>query len=234
MHLLGRFRLALTTAVSVNDANKIIPANIATILETPQEKRTDSHRAEVAQWLWENRIGKELVMLPPQSMVYCGTNQYTPEGSFRPAITPRPINILARGEISKPGALVAPGAVMAIPGLKADFQIRDLNDEGQRRVALADWLANPANMLTWRVIVNRIWHYHFGKGIVDTPNDFGKMGAFLPIRNFSIGWLQTLSILADLLKTFIGSLLPVVLSGRPFSTTQLHLPRMQITDYCGA
>ena len=195
MHLIGRFRLALTTAVSVNDANKIIPANISTILETPQEKRTDPQRAEVAQWLWENRIGKELVMLPPQSMVYCGTNQYTPEGSFRPALTPRPINILARGEISKPGALVAPGAVMAVPGLKADFQIRDLNDEGQRRVALADWLANPANMLTWRVIVNRIWHYHFGKGIVDTPNDFGKMGG-IPSHPELLDWLA-----ADFINT---------------------------------
>lgn len=188
MHLIGRFRLALTTAVSVNDANKIIASNISTILETPQEKRTDSQRAEVAQWLWENRIGKELAMLPAQSMVYCGTNQYTPEGSFRPAPNPRPIHILARGEISKPGALVAPGAVMAIPGLKADFQIRDLNDEGQRRIALADWLANPANMLTWRVIVNRIWHYHFGKGIVDTPNDFGKMGG-TPSHPELLDWL---------------------------------------------
>ena len=44
-----------------------------------------------------------------------------------------------------------------------------------RRTALANWLADPANPLTARVMVNRIWHYHFGRGIVGTPSDFGEM-----------------------------------------------------------
>lgn len=190
MHLIGRFRLSMTTALSLNDAGKVIPPNISLIMETPLARQTDVQRAEISQWLWENRILKELATMPPQSMVYCGTNQYAADGSFRPALTPRPINILARGEISKPGALAAPGAVLAVPGLKADFQIKDPNDEGQRRVALADWLSNPANMLTWRVIVNRIWHYHFGKGIVDTPNDFGKMGG-IPSHPELLDWLAS-------------------------------------------
>jgi len=46
-----------------------------------------------------------------------------------------------------------------------------------RRTALAKWLTNPENPLTARVIVNRVWHYHFGKGLVATPSDFGLMGA---------------------------------------------------------
>ena len=49
--------------------------------------------------------------------------------------------------------------------------------ESDRRVALANWLTDPENPLVWRSIVNRIWHYHFGRGIVGTPNDFGRMGA---------------------------------------------------------
>jgi hypothetical protein len=44
------------------------------------------------------------------------------------------------------------------------------------RAALAQWVTDPANPLTVRVMVNRIWHYHFGRGIVATPNDFGRMG----------------------------------------------------------
>jgi Protein of unknown function (DUF1553) len=48
--------------------------------------------------------------------------------------------------------------------------------EGQRRAALAHWITNPDNPLTRRVIVNRLWHWHFGKGIVDTPSDFGFGG----------------------------------------------------------
>jgi hypothetical protein len=45
-----------------------------------------------------------------------------------------------------------------------------------RRTALAEWLASPENPLTPRVMVNRIWHYHFGRGIAGTPSDFGAMG----------------------------------------------------------
>ncbi len=46
-------------------------------------------------------------------------------------------------------------------------------------MALAKWLSDPNNVLTWRSIVNRVWHYHFGRGIVATPNDFGRMGGAL-------------------------------------------------------
>ena len=45
-----------------------------------------------------------------------------------------------------------------------------------RRTALANWLADPENPLTTGVIVNRLWHFHFGRGIVATPSDFGMMG----------------------------------------------------------
>src|SRR5579872_2831445 len=51
----------------------------------------------------------------------------------------------------------------------------DVNSSG-RRTALANWLADPANPLSTRVIVNRVWHYHFGQGIAGTPSDFGMMG----------------------------------------------------------
>ena len=72
------------------------------------------------------------------------------------------------------------------------FQHRSLltnpDDEGSRRVALADWLAGPTNVLTWRSIANRLWHYHFGRGIVLTPNDFGRNGA-LPTHPELLDWL---------------------------------------------
>jgi hypothetical protein len=66
--------------------------------------------------------------------------------------------------------------------------LADPENEGSRRAALADWLASPANMLTWRSIANRLWHYHFGRGIVETPNDFGRNGG-LPSHPALLDWL---------------------------------------------
>ena len=76
-----------------------------------------------------------------------------------------------------PGRAVGPGALSAIRGLEGRFGNLPPDEEGARRRALADWIASRANPLTWRSIVNRLWHYHFGRGIVDTPSDFGRMGS---------------------------------------------------------
>jgi hypothetical protein len=64
-----------------------------------------------------------------------------------------------------------------VPGLSSELPIGKDDDESSRRVALAQWLTDDRNVLTWRSIVNRVWQYHFGRGLCDTPNDFGKMGS---------------------------------------------------------
>jgi hypothetical protein len=62
--------------------------------------------------------------------------------------------------------------------------------ERERRVALAKWIASPENPLTARVIVNRLWHYHFGTGIVETPSDFGLNGG-KPSHLELLDWLAS-------------------------------------------
>ena len=57
-----------------------------------------------------------------------------------------------------------------------DFGLAVDAPEVVRRRKLAEWVADPANPLTARVMVNRVWHYHFGTGLVATPNDFGRNG----------------------------------------------------------
>jgi hypothetical protein len=66
--------------------------------------------------------------------------------------------------------------------------MEDANAEGARRAALAHWLTDSNNPLTWRSIVNRTWHHHFGRGLVDTVNDFGQMGA-APSHPELLDWL---------------------------------------------
>lgn len=85
-------------------------------------------------------------------------------------------NVLLRGDPEKLGDQVTPGAVAAVSGVNADFGLPADAPEAERRRQLADWITSRDNPLFARVIVNRVWHYHFGTGIVDTPNDFGFNG----------------------------------------------------------
>lgn len=70
----------------------------------------------------------------------------------------------------------------------APAKVQPLAQSTGRRSALAEWLASPTNPLSNRVFVNRVWHYHFGQGIVATPNDFGVMGA-RPSHRELLDWL---------------------------------------------
>jgi mono/diheme cytochrome c family protein len=129
--------------------------------------------------------------LPPQQVVYAGTVHHGSgafAGTGASGGKPRPIHILPRGDVTKPGKEVGPGALSGVPGLSADFNLPPGHPEGARRAALAKWLTDPRNPLTWRSIVNRVWLYHFGRGLVDTPNDFGKMGQ-LPTHPELLDWL---------------------------------------------
>jgi cytochrome c553 len=154
-----------------------IPADILTIFNIAPEARNDAQKMQLAAFYLERVIDDQLAALPAQQTMYCGTNQFKTVGSFHPAAKPRTVFVLNRGEIDKPGAAVQPGALKCVAALSNKLEIADTENESQRRVALANWLTDPKNVLTWRSIANRIWEYHFGQGIVDTPNDFGHMGA---------------------------------------------------------
>src|SRR5262249_6307331 len=103
---------------------------------------------------------------------------------------PRPVHLLRRGDIHRPADEAAPGALACVASLRSTFEVPDRADEGARRAALARWLSDAGNPLTWRSIVNRVWHLHFGRGLVDTPNDFGKMGG-APSHPELLDWLAT-------------------------------------------
>ena len=84
--------------------------------------------------------------------------------------------VLRRGSWSSPGAKVSPGFLKVL-SRKEDSHWR--GPVGSELAALGDWLTdteNGAGELLARVIVNRLWHHHFGQGLVRTPNDFGNLG----------------------------------------------------------
>ena len=94
------------------------------------------------------------------------------------AVVPQPpqtVRILRRGDPESPDREVGPAAIKCVQTLPASLG-DNKTPEGERRLALAQWIVDPANPLTRRVIVNRLWHYHFGTGIVATPSDFGYAG----------------------------------------------------------
>jgi hypothetical protein len=133
-------------------------------------------------------IDSKLAALPKPQYVYAAADYFEPTGTFRFAIEPRPVSLLQRGDVQHPLALSQPGALSCVPGLNSRFGIPLTAPERSRRAALAHWITSDNNMLTWRSIVNRVWHYHFGAGIVDTPNDFGHMGS-QPTHPALLDWL---------------------------------------------
>jgi mono/diheme cytochrome c family protein len=82
--------------------------------------------------------------------------------------------VLKRGNVRERGEKVEPAALSSLPQLPLPAIENDSGPERRRR--FADWVVDPRNPLTARVLVNRVWHYHFGQGIVNTPSDFGFNG----------------------------------------------------------
>lgn len=99
-----------------------------------------------------------------------------------------PVHLLVRGDAESPeGKPLTPGALTSLTMLNPSLGNTDTS-EGERRAALARWITNPDNPLTQRVIVNRMWHWHFGQGIVNTPSDFG-FGGDRPSHPELLDWL---------------------------------------------
>ncbi|MCC6494505.1 MAG: PSD1 domain-containing protein [Pirellulales bacterium] len=126
------------------------------------------------QWIEVASSANRRPLAPAQPMVYAGNFMQPSEPTHR----------LFRGDPMSPKEIVAPDAltVLGTLDLAADAP------EQQRRVALARWVASSENPLTARVMVNRLWHYHFGTGLVDTPSDFGGNGA-RPSHPELLDWL---------------------------------------------
>jgi len=154
-------------------------------IEAAKKEKAETAAAESELKEIEAALNK----LPNPPLVYAAATQFPSTANFRPTGgVPRTIHLLQRGSEKAPGAEMRPGTVGCVEALPARFSLERPEDEGARRVKLAEWITDHDNPLTWRSIVNRVWHYHFGRGLVDSPNDFGRMGA-QPTHPQLLDWL---------------------------------------------
>jgi hypothetical protein len=119
--------------------------------------------------------GDEVIGCPKCRIVDADARSFLHAGPGRYQVPPS--YFLVRGDPGARGSLMKPGFVTAATygNPPTEMPPADGHTSGRRR-ALAEWLVSPQNPLTARVIVNRIWHHHFGRGIVATLDNFGKMG----------------------------------------------------------
>ncbi|MHC4874917.1 MAG: DUF1553 domain-containing protein [Planctomycetota bacterium] len=148
----------------------------------------------------KNAIADRLLALPErdaQSEQYAGIYErptVTVLAHHRPELAPE-IRLLSRGELTRPKQKMTPGLPEILHSSSAVPAENALDSQPGRpsyvsRKDLALWLTRPDHPLTSRVMVNRIWQWHFGRGIIATPNDFGQMGA-PPTHPELLDWLAT-------------------------------------------
>lgn len=135
----------------------------------------------------QNALQKRIAALPKLPTAFIGKFEQPAE----------PIFLLKRGNVMDRGEEIVPASLTTLSQALPPFTVAADAPEGERRMALARWIADARNPLTPRVMANRLWHYHFGRGIVDTPSDFGFNGGrpthpelldYLAQRLIHYGW----------------------------------------------
>jgi hypothetical protein len=180
----GEYRIETSvdgeTWVTVADSSDRLPVN-----EAHRQKRlfdreaTADDLARLASLAdARNRADASLAAIPPLPDWWVGT--------FRQPESPS--HVFLGGDPQRKGAPVTTSSLSALAGLDSAFSLPADAPEADRRLALARWIVADDNPITPRVLANRLWHHHFGSGIVDTPSDFGAMGGE-PTHPDLLDWL---------------------------------------------
>ncbi len=132
---------------------------------------------------------QQLAVLPQGRMVLAAATDFEPSGGFQPTKgKPRDVQVLHRGNVLQPRGAAKPGVLPILKDVPVEFSLPADHRESDRRAALAKWITRPDHPTTWRSIANRVWQFHFGQAIVESPNDFGRMGR-LPSHPELLDWL---------------------------------------------
>jgi len=141
------------------------------LTDPARETRLQAIAAELAV------LNPELAAFPKGEVVYAAATDFNAQGRFLPTGgRAREIRLLQRGDIRSPGDLMRPGLPPLWPGAPEQFDVKADTPEADARAELARAITAGGNPLFWRSIVNRLWLWTFGQGLVASPNDFGRMG----------------------------------------------------------
>lgn len=176
-----------TTVASGDDRKPVSDAHRdhrARVLETTEQEREELRKLaqEIAA------VNAEIAKVPAAPAVWIGTrNANDAKGPF---------HVFIGGSPQRKGDAVLPASLKSLSQTAAGYELTADTPEAERRKALAEWIASNDNALTARVLANRVWHYHFGTGIVNTPSDFGYMGG-RPSHPELLDWLAQQLIVGD-------------------------------------
>ena len=161
----------------------LLPTELA--LVQPEVDQLNAHIADL-----EKRIEKKSAddLVKQRDHAYDRLKQILPKTYAANPSKPEPTHFLERGESDNKKAIVAAAGLSGINSLPGDLGLDTNSPEAERRLRFADWMTSSDNPLFARTIVNRVWHYHFGTGLVDTPNDLGVSGG-KPSHPDLLDWL---------------------------------------------
>jgi hypothetical protein len=117
---------------------------------------------------------------------------YTTQSTLQPG----PSYVLRRGNVADRGDAVVTAGLTAIRAMNADLQLKADSLDHDRRKRLAEWITDRRNPLFARVMANRLWHYHFGAGLVENPSDLGFNGG-TPSHPELLDWLAAELVRCD-------------------------------------
>ncbi len=185
---LGPFVAEYDVAVSMDgknwrevaDSEVRPPCNEALTIERFSSRVTTPEEVARLRVLRDERlqIERQLREIPPLPLNWAGKFEEPKETTY----------VHKGGDPMRRGSEVRPESLAVLDRALPRFELPADAPESQRRLALAKWIASNENPLTARVIANRLWHYHFGTGIVDTPSDFGYLGG-RPTHPELLDWL---------------------------------------------
>lgn len=154
-----------------NDAHAIARFSPEVTSEAEQ-RRLQSLNAELLQ------LNQQLSAIPPLPLVWAGKFEQPKEKTY----------VHKGGDPLRRGADVIPASLAVLDQTQKPYVLSADAPDAERRLSLANWIASDENPLTARVLANRVWQYHLGTGIVDTPSDFGYLGG-RPTHPELLDWL---------------------------------------------